>query len=99
MNTQLTFLPADSHANHSLYQENNKDRQMLDTSILKCLEQYEKLNPSGLWQKMFVGLLHQNFLQSSKIYAHRWKLRGTGKMIAEVLLTKMEIILKLSFKI
>jgi len=76
---QLTFFPVASrnHANHSVTQGSNGVNQTSDIYLKKCLEQYEKLNPDGLWQKMFVQLLHQNLSQYSTKYAHRWSLRGT----------------------
>ncbi len=44
---QLTFLPVGSRVNHSLQQENERERKILDTSGRKCLESLENLENKG----------------------------------------------------
>lgn len=77
MQTQLTLLPVDFPANLSVIQESNLAKTIIDGSLMKCLGQYERLNRSGLWQKMFLQSLHQNLQKHSSIYVHQWKLKGT----------------------
>ncbi len=49
---ELTYLPADSPANLSALQGEERERMMTVTSGMKCYEQYAKSNPLGLWLKM-----------------------------------------------
>lgn len=77
MQTKLIFLPEDSHVNLGQEQGPDLEKRTNDIYFRKCLEQSEKLNPDGLWQRTFMGLLHQNLEKHSKTYAHRWKTKVT----------------------
>jgi hypothetical protein len=72
---ESTFLPEGSPANPSALREINWAKQIYDTSFQKSLGQYEKLNPDGSFQKMFVGLLHKNLGQYSPLFVHQWRLK------------------------
>ena len=58
-------------------QEVEKVKLMKDISGRKCLEQYERLNPGGSWEKMFLELLVGQTDWYSKKYKMTWKLKGT----------------------
>ena len=51
-----TSSPVDSRANPTALQENEKVQMMSAIYGPKCLEQYERLNPGGLWGKTFLEL-------------------------------------------
>ncbi len=66
-----------SRASPSPLPGSNLAQQMTDTSGLKCLEQYEKLNHAGLLAKMFPALLvGQMGWYSSRCYL-TWNLKAT----------------------
>lgn len=66
-----------SHVSPSPLPGSNLAQQMTDTSGLKCLEQYEKLNHAGLLAKMFPALLvGQTGWYSIRCYL-TWKLKAT----------------------
>ena len=74
---QLTLLPEGSHASRSAQLGDETALKIQDTSGQKCLESYEKLNPGGLWQRMFSGLLIGMKDWYSKRCYLTWKLKGT----------------------
>jgi hypothetical protein len=55
--TLFSQVASRDHVNHLAQQGKEKEKKMTVTSGLKCLEQFEKLNRSGLWAKTFAGLL------------------------------------------
>jgi hypothetical protein len=67
----------DSLANPTPAQENAEEKKMNAIYGQKCLEQFEKLNPNGLWAKTFAALL----IGMEGWYSTRcnlsWKLKGT----------------------
>ena len=74
---QLTFFQEDSHVNHIASLEQEKVKRMIDTSGLKCLEQYEKFSRATLWGKTFMALL----IGTGDWYSTRckltWKVKAT----------------------
>src|SRR5664279_3328261 len=74
---QSTFLQEDSRVNRFHKQENEKAKKMRDTSGQKCLEQLERFNRVGLWEKMFLELLIGTKGWYSKRCSLTWKMRGT----------------------
>ena len=73
----LTSSQEDSLANPTQAQENAEEKKMNAIYGQKCLEQFEKLNPNGLWAKTFAALL----IGMEGWYSRRcnlsWKLKGT----------------------
>ena len=67
----------DSLANPTQAQENEKEKKTNAIYGQKCLEQFEKLNPNGLWAKTFAALL----IGMEGWYSTRcnlsWRLKGT----------------------
>src|SRR6056300_1650547 len=77
MQTKLTFSQEDSHANHSQWQEKEKERMMNATYGAKCLEQYKKLNRhSSSLKTSLVSLVLMTDWFSSRC-ALTWKMKGT----------------------
>jgi hypothetical protein len=74
---QLTLFPEDSHANLSLPQEKEKERQTTASSGRRCLELYGKFNPDGSLLKTFLGYLLKSEDWYSSAYALIWKVQGT----------------------
>lgn len=54
---QLTFSWEDSHANHTPLQVTDLVKRIRDTSGQRCLEQLNRLNHVGLWEKTFMDCL------------------------------------------
>ena len=67
----------DSLANPTQAQENAEEKKMNAIYGQRCLEQFEKLNPNGLWEKTFAALL----IGMEGWYSTRcnlsWRLKGT----------------------
>ena len=74
---QLTFFPEDSPVSHLALQAIEKEQKTLDTSGLKCLEQFEKYPRHGLWGKTFAALLIGQKGWFSTRCRLTWKLRAT----------------------
>ena len=55
--TLFSQVASRDHANHTAQQVSDLEKKMTATSGQKCLEQFEKLNRSGMWAKTFAGLL------------------------------------------
>jgi len=71
------FSQGDSLASHTAKPDSVEAQKMTATSGLKCLESLEKLNPGGLWERMFGGLLiGMGGWCSTRSYL-TWKLKGT----------------------
>jgi len=77
MQTQLTFLPVDSLANHSHLQEKEKGQMTNATCGERCFEQFKKLNPhmSSLKMSLVLRILMADWYSSR--CALTWKLKGT----------------------
>lgn len=74
---QLTFLQEASPANLTPQQAKERAKKMIDISGQKCLEQFKRLNPHSLWEKMFLESLvgiGDWFSMRCKL---SWKLKGT----------------------
>ncbi len=74
---QLTSLPADFLASHTVQQESDSEKKMNATCGQKCVEQFEKFNHVGLWAKTFSALLIGMEGWYSKRCKLTWKLKGT----------------------
>ena len=74
---KLTCLPGDSLANRTALQESEKEKRMNAIFGQKCLEQYERLNQSTLWGKMFSELLIGTMDWYSTRCKLTWRLKGT----------------------
>jgi len=57
IDTQQTLFVEDSHANHSVLQEKEKEQMTIDTSGMKLLESSENVNQNGSLAKMLKVLL------------------------------------------
>lgn len=77
MQTKLTFFQGDSHANHLVKPEKEEGPTMIAIYGQKCLEQFEKLNPDGLWEKTFAELLVGQMVWFSTKSVLTWKLKAT----------------------
>lgn len=75
--TELTSLRVDFPANHTQQQENG--RELMTSAICgrKCLEQFERLNHVGSWEKTFAALLIGQREWFSTRCKLTWKMRGT----------------------
>src|ERR1700752_4527420 len=77
MQTEWILSPGDFLANPIQSQDSEKEKRTSAINGLKCLEQFEKLRPSGSWAKMFMGLL----IGTGDWYSTRgkliWKMKGT----------------------
>ena len=77
MQTKLTFLPEDSHANPIHLQASEEARTMNATCGLKCVEQLERFPRVTLWEKTFLALL----IGTGDWYSTRcvltWRLKAT----------------------
>lgn len=71
MQTQLTFLQVDSHANLSVLPGTEQAKKITDIYGLKCSEQLGKLNPASLWLKT---LLDCSPFWSQRVYL-KWKIK------------------------
>ena len=67
----------DSLANPTQAQENEKEKKTNAIYGQKCLEQFEKLNPNGLWAKTFADLLIGMEVWYSTRCNLSWRLKGT----------------------
>jgi hypothetical protein len=77
MQTQLTFLQEDFHANHIALPANEKVKMMSAIYGQKCLEQFEKFNQPTLWAKMLAESLVGTADWFSTKCKLTWKLKGT----------------------
>ena len=75
--TLFSQVASRDHANHTAQQVSDLEKKMTATSGQKCLEQFEKLNRSGLWAKTFAGLLIGMEGWYSMRCALTWKLKVT----------------------
>ena len=75
--TLFSQVASRDHANHTAQQVSDLEKKMTATSGRKCLEQFEKLNRSGLWAKTFAGLLIGMEGWYSMRCALTWKLKVT----------------------
>lgn len=75
--TLFSLAGSHDHASHFQSQETNSEQRMNATSGRRCLEQLEKLNPGGLFQKTFVGLLVGMEGWFSSRCALTWKVKAT----------------------
>ena len=71
------FLPEDSPANPTQWQESDLAKKMTATSGQKCSEQLKRLNHVGLWGKTFSDLLIGMGDWYSTKCKLTWKLKGT----------------------
>jgi hypothetical protein len=71
------YSPEGFRANLTVQQVNALVKKMTDTSGQKCLEQFERLNPDMLWQKMFLDSLVGMEGWYSTRCKLTWKLKGT----------------------
>ena len=76
MQTKLTFLPGDSHANHTAAQGKGSAKKMNAIYGQKCLEQYERFPRVSSWAKMFAASLIGMEGWYSTRCALNWKLLG-----------------------
>lgn len=72
-----TSSPEGSHASLTAQQESERAQKMRGISGQRCLEQFEKLNPDGLWEKTLLGLLVGTGDWFSTKCKLTWKLKGT----------------------
>ena len=75
--TLFSQVASRDHANHTAQQVSDLEKKMTATSGRKCLEQFEKLNRSGLWAKTFAGLLIGMEGWYSTKCRLIWKMKGT----------------------
>ena len=73
IDTQQMSLLGDSHANHSVSQEKEKEQMTIDTSGMKLLESSENVNLDGLLGKMLKALLTSKKAWSSDRCNLTWK--------------------------
>ena len=73
IDTQQMSLLEDSHANHSVSQEKEKEQMTIDTSGMKLLESSESVNLDGLLGKMLKALLTSKKAWSSDRCNLIWK--------------------------
>src|SRR5690348_5262360 len=88
--TELTYLAEGFLVNPSQMPANKKEMQIADFYLKKCLEQFMKLSPNGLWQKMFVGLLQKNLEKFTTKFKHRWRIVGTSSSLYSFQLLRLE---------
>lgn len=74
---QLTLLLEDSHANHTALQVTDLVKRIRDTSGQRCLEQLNRLNHVGLWEKTFMDCLIGTGDWYSTKFNLIWKMRAT----------------------
>ena len=74
---ELTSLQEDSHANLIAQQENGLEKKTNVTYGQRCLERYEKLNPSTSWAKTLAAYLLGTTDWYSRRCALTWKMKGT----------------------
>jgi len=73
IDTQQTLFVEDSHANHSVLQEKEKEQMTIDTSGMKLLESSESVNLDGSLGKMLKVLLTSKKAWSSDRCVMTWK--------------------------
>jgi len=73
IDTQQTLFVEDSHANHSVLQEKEKEQMTIDTSGMKLLESSESVNLDGSLGKMLKALLTSKKAWSSDRCVMTWK--------------------------
>ena len=73
IDTQQTLFVEDSHANHSVLQEREREQMMTATSGMKLLESSESVNLDGLLGKMLKALLTSKKAWSSDRCVMTWK--------------------------
>jgi len=73
IDTQQMSLLGDSHANHSVSQEKEKEQMTIDTFGMKLLESSENVNLDGLLGKMLKALLTSKTAWSSDRCVLTWK--------------------------
>lgn len=74
---ESTSSPEGFRANLTAQQVKDLVKKMTDTSGQKCLEQFERLNPNMLWQKMFLDSLVGMTDWFSTRCKLTWKMKGT----------------------
>ena len=74
-NSKQMSLLEDSHANHSVLQENKKEQMTTDISGQKCLDSLKKSNPSSLLGRMCKDLLTSKTAWSSDRCKMTWKVK------------------------
>lgn len=74
---QLTFLPEDSRASHSLTRDFNKEQKITVTSGQRCLESLERFARVSLWQKTFMACLIGRRAWYSRGCRLTWKVKAT----------------------
>ena len=74
-NTKQMSLLLDSHVNHLVSQEKEKEKMTTDTCGTKPLELLKSANVSGLLEKMLRALLTSPMVQSCNRYNKIWKKR------------------------
>ena len=73
IDTQQTLFVEDSHANHSVLQEREREQMMTATSGMKLLESSESVNLDGSLGKMLKALLTSKTAWSSDRCVMTWK--------------------------
>ena len=73
IDTQQTLFVEDSHANHSVLQEREREQMMTATSGMKLLESSESVNLDGSLGKMLKALLTSKKAWSSDRCVMTWK--------------------------
>ena len=74
---QLTLYAEDSPVSPSHVQGSERGRMIIATCGLRCAESYGKLNPSGLWQKMYLDSLVKTEAWSSSMCSLTWRMQAT----------------------
>ena len=74
-NSKQMSLLEDSHANHSVLQENKKEQTTTDISGQKCLDSLKKLNQSSLLGRMCKALLTSKTAWYSDRCKTNWKVK------------------------
>ena len=74
-NSKQMSLLEDSHANHSVLQENKKEQMTTDISGQKCLDSLKKLNQSSLLGRMCKALLTSKTAWYSDRCKTNWKVK------------------------